>query len=116
MKNLHIITPVKDSIDSTILTIRALLASQIDVPYIYTVYNDFICAFFVPAYGVSVSIASSTAFNSSPRKIDTTAGVAHCRQGTSCHSRIRCSRSKRHCVGQEVVAEYFLIAFKSYCI
>ena len=41
MKNLHIITPVKDSIDSTIQTIRALLSSQIDVPYIYTVYNDF---------------------------------------------------------------------------
>lgn len=41
MKNLHIITPVKDSIDSTIQTIRAVLASQIDVPYIYTIYNDF---------------------------------------------------------------------------
>ena len=41
MKNLHIITPVKDSIDSTIQTIRALLSSQIDVPYVYTIYNDF---------------------------------------------------------------------------
>ena len=41
MKNLHILTPVKDSIDSTIQTVRALLDSQIDVPYIYTIYNDF---------------------------------------------------------------------------
>ena len=41
MKNLHIITPVKDSIESTIQTIRALLSSSIGVPYTYTVYNDF---------------------------------------------------------------------------
>ncbi len=41
MKELHIITPVKDSIDSTLQTIRAVLDSHIDVPFTYTVYNDF---------------------------------------------------------------------------
>ncbi|MBQ6584441.1 MAG: glycosyltransferase family 2 protein, partial [Alistipes sp.] len=41
MKNLHIITPVKDSIESTIETVRALLSSNIGVPYTYTIYNDF---------------------------------------------------------------------------
>ena len=41
MKNLHIITPVKDSIESTIETVRALLSSSIGVPYTYTIYNDF---------------------------------------------------------------------------
>lgn len=41
MKQLHIITPVKDSIDSTIDTIRAVMASHIDVPFRYTLYNDF---------------------------------------------------------------------------
>lgn len=41
MKPLHIITPVKDSIESTLLTIRAILASKTDVPFVYTVYNDF---------------------------------------------------------------------------
>lgn len=41
MKQLHIITPVKDSIDSTLETIRAVLASQFTVPFTYTLYNDF---------------------------------------------------------------------------
>ena len=41
MKCLHIITPVKDSIDFTLETIRAILASEIKVPFTYTVYNDF---------------------------------------------------------------------------
>ena len=41
MNPLHIITPVKDSIESTIETVRAILASNIAVPYIYTIYNDF---------------------------------------------------------------------------
>lgn len=41
MKFLHIITPVKDSIDSTLETIRAVKASQLNVPYTYTIYNDF---------------------------------------------------------------------------
>ena len=41
MKGLHIITPVKDSIDSTLLTVKAVLASRITVPYTYTLYNDF---------------------------------------------------------------------------
>lgn len=41
MKHLHIITPVKDSIDSTLKTIDAVLDSNLDVPFTYTVYNDF---------------------------------------------------------------------------
>ena len=41
MKNLHIITPVKDSIDLTLETVRAVLASELEVPHSYTIYNDF---------------------------------------------------------------------------
>lgn len=41
MECLHIITPVKDSIDSTLETIKAVMASTIRVPFTYTVYNDF---------------------------------------------------------------------------
>lgn len=41
MKNLHIITPVKDSIDSTLETVRAVLTSQLNIPSSYTLYNDF---------------------------------------------------------------------------
>lgn len=41
MKELHIITPVKDSIDLTLETAKAILASDIRVPYTYTIYNDF---------------------------------------------------------------------------
>lgn len=41
MKSLHIITPVKDSIDTTLDTIRAVLDSDITVPHTYTVYNDY---------------------------------------------------------------------------
>jgi hypothetical protein len=41
MKCLHIITPVKDSIDSTLDTARAIMSSDIKVPYTYTIYNDF---------------------------------------------------------------------------
>ena len=41
MKNLHIITPVKDSIDSTLLTIEALMASKTEISFRYTIYNDF---------------------------------------------------------------------------
>lgn len=40
MNRLHIITPVKDSIETTIDTVRAVLSSSIDVPFSYTVYND----------------------------------------------------------------------------
>lgn len=40
MKAIHIVTPVKDSIDSTLETIRAVLRSKFTVPYTYTVYND----------------------------------------------------------------------------
>jgi hypothetical protein len=41
MKKLHILTPVKDSIDSTMDTIRAIMESRIEVPFTYTIYNDF---------------------------------------------------------------------------
>lgn len=41
MRPLHIITPVKDSIESTLQTVKAILASHITRPYTYTIYNDF---------------------------------------------------------------------------
>lgn len=41
MNGLHIITPVKDSIHTTLQTIRAVLASRLTAPHTYTVYNDF---------------------------------------------------------------------------
>ena len=41
MKCIHIITPVKDSIDSTLETAKAILGSELKVPYTYTIYNDF---------------------------------------------------------------------------
>ena len=41
MKSLYIVTPVKDSIESTLQTIKSILGSKIEVPYTYTVYNDF---------------------------------------------------------------------------
>lgn len=41
MKCLHIITPVKDSIDSTLETVKAIMNSVITVPFQYTIYNDF---------------------------------------------------------------------------
>ena len=41
MKQLHIITPVKDSIELTLQTIESILASDFTVPYHYYVYNDF---------------------------------------------------------------------------
>lgn len=41
MKSIHIITPVKDSIDLTLQTVEAVLSSRFSVPFTYTVYNDF---------------------------------------------------------------------------
>ena len=41
MKKIHIITPVRDSIDSTLETVKAVLSSQLKVPFTYTIYNDF---------------------------------------------------------------------------
>ena len=41
MNSLHIITPVKDSIDTTLDTVTAIMESDIRVPYTYTIYNDF---------------------------------------------------------------------------
>lgn len=41
MKSINIITPVKDSIDSTQQTVAAIMASEFTVPFTYTIYNDF---------------------------------------------------------------------------
>lgn len=41
MRPIHIITPVKDSIESTYQTICSILSSNIQRPYTYTIYNDF---------------------------------------------------------------------------
>ncbi len=41
MKCVHIITPVKDSIDLTLETVDAVLASKIRIPHTYTIFNDF---------------------------------------------------------------------------
>ena len=42
MNNLHIITPVKDSIESTLQTLRAICASELPgTARALTVYNDF---------------------------------------------------------------------------
>lgn len=41
MKEVHIITPVKDSIELTLETIKAIQSSEITIPHTYTVYNDF---------------------------------------------------------------------------
>ncbi|MFR9593995.1 MAG: glycosyltransferase family 2 protein, partial [Rikenellaceae bacterium] len=41
MKSLHIITPVKDSIDSTLESARAIMSSELSAPFTYTIYNDF---------------------------------------------------------------------------
>ena len=41
MKNVHIITPVKDSIDLTLETAKAIMLSETTYPFTYTVYNDF---------------------------------------------------------------------------
>ncbi|MFI3283388.1 MAG: glycosyltransferase family 2 protein, partial [Rikenellaceae bacterium] len=41
MKSIHIITPVKDSIDSTLESAKAIMNSRITTPFTYTIYNDF---------------------------------------------------------------------------
>jgi len=41
MRKVNIITPVKDSIELTLETVKAIMESDITVPYSYTVYNDF---------------------------------------------------------------------------
>lgn len=39
--SLRVFTPVKDSIDSTLQTVESVLASHLDLPFSYTLYNDF---------------------------------------------------------------------------
>lgn len=41
MEKLHIITPVKDSLETLKLTIASIKGSEIGEPYTYTIYNDF---------------------------------------------------------------------------
>lgn len=41
MNKIHIITPVKDSIELTRKTAEAVMASRLPVPFTYTIYNDF---------------------------------------------------------------------------
>ena len=41
MQSIHIITPVKDSIDLKLQSIEAVMSSDLKAPFIYTVYNDF---------------------------------------------------------------------------
>lgn len=41
MNKLHIITPVKDSLEITLQTIHNIMDSEINVEFSYTVYNDF---------------------------------------------------------------------------
>ena len=41
MNNLHILTPAKDSLESTLRTIKSILDSEVTVKFSYTVYNDF---------------------------------------------------------------------------
>lgn len=41
MDKIHIITPVKDSVESTTDTVRAVSASKVEVDVTYTVYDDF---------------------------------------------------------------------------
>ena len=41
MSKLHIITPVKDSLETTLQTIEGVMNSNIEVDFTYTIYNDF---------------------------------------------------------------------------
>lgn len=41
MKKIHIITPVKDSINSTLETVKAIKDSHLAIEHTYTIYNDF---------------------------------------------------------------------------
>ena len=41
MRKINIITPVKDSIELTLETIKAIVESDVTIPCSYTVYNDF---------------------------------------------------------------------------
>lgn len=40
MAAIHIVTPVKDSIETTRRTIASVMQSQLDVPFRYTIFND----------------------------------------------------------------------------
>ena len=41
MKNLHIITPVKDSLETTLKAIDGIMGSEMSARFSYTIYNDF---------------------------------------------------------------------------
>jgi hypothetical protein len=41
MNKLHILTPVKDSLETTLRTIDSIMKSEVNIDFTYTVYNDF---------------------------------------------------------------------------
>jgi hypothetical protein len=41
MNKLHILTPVKDSLETTLKTIQSIMDSEVSFEFSYTVYNDF---------------------------------------------------------------------------
>ena len=41
MIKLHVITPVKDSLETTLQTIASVLSSEINIEFSYSIYNDF---------------------------------------------------------------------------
>jgi len=41
MNKLHILTPVKDSLETTVQTIESIMGSDFNIDFSYTVYNDF---------------------------------------------------------------------------
>ena len=41
MNKLHVITPVKDSLETTLVTIDSIMSSVCSVDFSYTIYNDF---------------------------------------------------------------------------
>ncbi len=41
MKCIHVITPVKDSIETALMTVNSIMASKLSLPMQYTIYNDY---------------------------------------------------------------------------
>ena len=93
MKCLHIITPVKDSIDFTLETVRAILASDIKVPFTYTVYQriEFSSGQFIRHYNSSFSKLSAGTSTLSAR--------GYCRRCRSAYCRVGCCSKEEHLTG-----------------
>jgi len=41
MDKLHVITPVKDSLETTLVTIESIMSSECSIDFSYTIYNDY---------------------------------------------------------------------------